>query len=491
LALDFPRLEPASDQPLVEQIAGHYRAAIQRGRLRPGDRLPTIRSVAARLNVTRTTVQEAYRRLSETGLVAATVGRGTMVLGGEASGPDSVFSPSALAVQSHQSTALYTPPLGTEVRVPLAELMPDQVLLPVEEFRVSIERVLRERGAELLVYGTPAGHPELRRVLAERRECADLACTPDEILITNGAQQGLDLVLRAFTSAGDAVAVAVPTYHQLLGLLHAHRLELVPVQTGPDGIDLEDLARVVARVPVRLLCLMPTFHNPTGRSIDRAQREEIMELLASTEIPVLEDEFQRELRFAGEPLPSLRALDRRGLTVTVRTFSKGLFPGVRTGWVQASLELLAPMIALKRATDLESSPLLQAALADFVSGGALDRHLASLRAELAGRHRAAQEALAQHMPAGSTWSRPEGGFALWYEGPPGLDGDRLADAAAARGVLVIPGRVFDPAVRSNPCLRLSLSRATPAQIREAIAVLGSCADQLLRRQDQSWRPSFL
>ncbi len=484
MVLELPSISRSSSEPLVEQIARHYQSAIQHGRLRPGDRLPTIRAVADQLQVTRNTVQEAYRRLSETGLVSASVGRGTEVTGGHGVTSDrGVFSPGARAALRQLETAPQAPAAreGTIVVANFAELLPDQHHFPVAEFRDSLERVFQRRGSDLLVYGQPAGDAELRKLLARRRECADDVCDPEEVLITSGAQQGIDLVLRTFTAPGDAVAVAVPTYHHLFGLFRAHGLELVPVATGPSGIDLHDVERVLARPGIRLLYLMPTFHNPTGWTMGLEQREELIEILSRTEVPVLEDEFQRELRFAGDPLPSLRALDPRALTVTVRTFSKGLFPGVRTGWVQASPKILGPMSALKRYTDLETSPLVQAALADFMTRGVLDTYLTELRAELARRHEAAQAALAEHMPAGSSWTDPEGGFALWIDVPPGIDTDRLADFAADRGVLVTPGRVFDPQAAPSSGLRLSLSQTSPEQVAHGIEILGACARDWIAR----------
>lgn len=490
---DLPQLERASRQPLVEQIVRHYRSAIQHGRLRPGDRMPTIRDVAQRLKVTRNTVQEAYRRLALTGLVASTVGRGTQVTGTPDDGPQSLLSPAAQAVRRQSETAPQVPamPPGTEVQANFAELLPDTDQFPVDAFRSSLERVMRARGGDLLNYGHPAGDPELRALLASRREGADTPCTPEEILITSGAQQGIDLVLRTFAAPGDAVAVPVPSYHVLFGLLAAHGLELVPIPTDASGMDLAELERVLARPGVRLLYLMPTFHNPTGRTLDLAQREELMRVVQKTRVPVLEDEFQRELRVEGEPLPFLRDLDRRKLTITQRTFSKGLFPGARTGWVQASPQILSSMVALKRVADLETSPLLQAALVDFLRSGALDDHLEQVSGELRERHRAMQSALAECMPEGVRWSRPEGGFALWLEGPPGMDGDRVADLAARRGVMVTPGRVFDPQAQPSPCLRLSLSRVTPPQIRAGIEILAGVVNEQIARANPLQRTNFL
>ena len=503
MARPLPQLTRSSDKPLVEQIVDHYRSAIQQGRLRPGESLATIRASAEGLKVTRATVQEAYRRLAEAGLVITTVGRGTEVSddvpseGREQGQLKHVFSAGANAVwqQLNSAPRVPSPPPGTEALYNFADLVPDQELFPVDRFRDSIARVLRERGGDLLVYGHPMGDRELRLTLAARTGEsgeADGPGDPEEILITSGAQQGIDLALRTFTSPGDAVAVAVPTYHHLFGLLRSHGLEPVSVPHGPAGIDMSQLKTVLGRRGVRLLYLMPTFQNPTGRSMDLEQRHELVGILKSTHVPVLEDEFQRDLRISGQPLPSLRSLDARDLTVTVQTFSKGLFPGIRTGWVSASSGILGRMTALKRLTDLDTSPLLQAALVDFIAEGVLDEYLGQLRQVLRDRHAAAQSALEQ-LPNGCTWTRPEGGFVLWLGLPQQarLDGERLAELAAERGVLVTPGRVFDPDGGPSRGVRLSLSRVSEAEIAAGIEILAECIGELLVESQPSQGRIFL
>ena len=472
--MDLPPVDRNNRRPLVDQVVAHYRQAIEGGQLRPGEHLPPIRTIADRVGLTRTTVQDAYRQLQDLGLVSATVGRGTVVQG-DARDRD-VLSPGARAVYRHLVHLPHSRESGEELVCNFAELQPDEALFPVEEFTASLQRVLESRGPELLGYGQPTGDLQLRRLLAVMNSGAPSG-DPDEVLVTNGAQQGIDLVLRTFARPGDGIAVAVPTYHHLFGLLEAHDLHLVPLRSSAEGLDLEDVQRVLARDDVRLLYLMPTFHNPTGRTMDIGARQELMRVVRASRVPVLEDEFELDLRFTGESLPSLRTMDTRGLTVTIRTFSKGLFPGVRIGWIHAGVEVLGPMAALKRYMDLETSPLLQAALVDFLRSGAVDRYLHELRSMMRRRHAVAQEALSQHMPSGFSWTKPDGGLALWVEGPVGFDGEVLARVAADRGVLVSPGRLFHPVDVVDPGLRLSLSRADESQIREGIRILGQCVSE--------------
>jgi 2-aminoadipate transaminase len=493
--MQLPALDPAGPTPLVDQLVAHFHGLIEAGRLRAGERLPTIRAVAGNGGLTRATVQAAYRRLNDMGLVSSTVGRGTTVRAGRSGRrTEGVVSPGA---QAAYRQLLRQPQLamgGTPV-CDLAALHPDPDLFPVAAFAASLDRVIRTRGSSLLGYGEPTGDRELRYHLATVAAAdggttgsppaspAGTAAAPravaDEILVTSGAQQGIDLVLRTLTRPGDGVAMALPTYHHLFGLLELHGLACVPVRAGAEGFDLDDLARVLAREDVALLYVMPSFHNPTGRTLDLDQRRALMEVVAATGVPVLEDEFEMELRFRGGRLPTLRSLDPRGLTATIRTFSKGLFPGVRMGWIQADAEILGPMAAVKRYSDLDTSALLQAALLDFLKTPDFAAFRLELCAVVAARHGSAQAALARHMPPGFCWTEPEGGYVVWVEGPPGFDSDQLARTAAERGVLISPGSLFHPSDAPVAGWRISLSRTDPAGIEAGIAILGRGAAEML------------
>jgi 2-aminoadipate transaminase len=489
----LPELDREAPSPLAAQIAGFYSRAIQDGRMRAGERLPPIREIANACDVTRATVQDAYRRLAEQGLIAGTVGRGTVVLasggGGAGGAGNGSAAPAAGPLSQYADSALRrsrempgAPPLpeGRELVANFAELAPDGERFPVDEWRAAMDAVLQQRGSQLLGYGHATnGLPELRTLLAERAHEIDPGLCADDILVTAGAQQALDLVLRTFCAPGDSVIVTSPSYHQMHGLLQAHGLQVVQVPFTAAGLDLDQLERALARRQVRLAYLMPTFHNPTGRSLDRAQRDALMAVLGRTAVPVVEDEYQCSLRCRGEALPTLRSLDPRGLTVTVSTVSKELFPALRIGWIAGSGGLLAPMAAVKRFMDLETSALLQAALVEFIRRGHLDRYLGALRIELRARHEALQRACRTHLPAGCTITAPDGGFVAWLELPQPGQGDRLAELAVERGVRVVPGRVFDLNGSPSRGVRLSLTRADRAQIEAGIAVLGACARELV------------
>lgn len=487
----LPDLDPNAEAALAEQVAGFYARAIRDGRLRQGDRLPPIREVAVTCGVARATVQDAYRRLAGDGLVESTVGRGTVVLAaaGAGDGLDGAderrvrsLSPYALAALRSTREMAGAPalPAGQPLVANFAELSPDDGRFPVDAWRQAMDAVLRARGAELLGYGHSVfGLEELRALLAERAHDIDPALTADDLLVTAGAQQALDLVLRTLCAPGDTVVVTAPSYHQMHGLLRAHGLDVAQVPFGPDGLDIAQLERVLRRPSVRLCYLMPTFHNPTGRTLDLAQRRTIVDVLRTTSVAVVEDEYQSSLRCRGEPLPTLRSLDPRGLTVTVSTVSKELFPALRLGWVAGGQDLLRPMAAVKRFMDLETSALLQAALVEFLRRGSLDRHLDALRRELSRRHAALQQAALSHLPPGCSITDPDGGFVAWLELPEVGHGERLAELAVERGVRVVPGCAFDPFGAPSRGVRLSLTRADVEQIEAGMRVLGECARELV------------
>ncbi|MBX3463993.1 MAG: PLP-dependent aminotransferase family protein [Planctomycetes bacterium] len=492
LRTPLPELDPAAPTSLVAQVAAFYAGAIRDGRMAPGDRLPPIREAARACAIARATVQAAYQQLAADGLVEATVGRGTIVCelpatsrlhaAGQGSAPVPALSPYARAALRRTQDMPGAPPLpaGVELVANLAELAPDGEQFPVAEWRAAMDAVLRQRGGEVLGYGhEPNGLPELREAIAARLRDVDPTATADGILVTAGAQQALDLVLRTLCAPGDTVLVTDPSYHQMHGLLRAHGLQVAAIPFGPAGLDVAALRQRLQRGDVRLLYLMPTFHNPTGRTLDLAQRHELIETLRSTEVTVVEDEYQQSLRCRGEPLPTLRSLDPRRRTVTVATFSKELFPALRIGWVQAEAELLAAMAAVKRFMDLETSPLLQAALVEFLRRGSLDRHLDELRGELRRRHAALQAAAHRHLPPGCRLGDPDGGFVTWLELPGDGLGDRLAELAAARGVRVVPGCVFELHGRPSRGVRLCLARAPLPAIDAGLAVLGAAARELL------------
>ncbi len=484
MAIEIDRSPDTGGQPVYQQIAAQFRAEIEAGRLAPGDRLPTIRELARSVGVNRDTVGLAYDELARAGLIEATVGRGTFVRKTAPAGVDEapsfepVMSPLVERLLDFERARVrYTAPAGT---VPLHSLVPDPTLYPVDEFRRALNRVLIDGGSQLLRYGAPQGDATLRAALAEHLRDAGMDVDADSLTITQGASEGIVLALRLFATAGDAVAVEEPTYHNVLGSLAALGLRAAPVPMRDGAPDLAALERVLERADVKAFYTMPTFHNPLGTTTSLEHRRALLAIAAAARKPVIEDAYEMDLRYAGKAVAPLAALDGRGLVVQLFSFSKSLFPGARVGAITARGRTVDAVLALKHASDLGGSQILQAALAAFVMSGGYERHLVKVRRALLSRCDAMLDALGREMPDGVTWTEPEGGLQLWVELPASLDtADLLGDAVRA-GVLFAPGFQFRHDRRPSSGLRLSLALAGEDEIRRGVAALASVVRERMR-----------
>jgi len=267
----------------------------------------------------------------------------------------------------------------------------------------------------------------------------------------------------------------------VLSALVAHGDSAAPVAMDADGVDPDALDRVLARPEVKVFYTIPSFHNPLGTTTGLARRRQILEVAARHGVPIVEDGFELDLRFNGQDVAPLAALDGAGIVVQLFSFSKSLFPGVRVGSLAARGRALEGLVALKHATDLSDALTLQAGLARFVESGGYDRHLGRIRRVLAGRNAALTAALESEMPPGTAWTEPEGGYQRWVELPFEVDTrDLLADAARA-GVVFSPGTLFMPDARPSRGMRLSIAAVDEAEIARGVASLGRVVRERARR----------
>jgi DNA-binding transcriptional MocR family regulator len=460
--------------PVYRQIADQIRAEIAAERLGAGEKLPPIRELARRLGVNRDTVALAYEELSREGVVEASVGRGTFVRGAVPSiAPpqhfDARLSP---LVERLLDLERGRPRFGSaDGAVPLHSLIPDPRLYPAAAFRKALGRALQQGGPELLLYGGPQGLPRMREALAAHLAGHGLDVVAGDLVLCHGASQGIALAVRVFAAPGDCVALEEPTYNNVLHTVRGLGLETAAVPMRENGVDLQALERTLARPEVKLFYTIPTFHNPMGTTTSLAHRRELLAIAQRCGKPVIEDAYEMDLRIDGSPVPALAALDRAGLVVHLSSFSKSLFPGVRVGAVTARGRLVEALLALKQATDLSDAMPLQAALAEFVESGAYRRHLTQLRRVLRARRDVMLEALEEHLPEGSRWTHPEGGYQVWVELPEGVDTHELLPDAVSAGVLFAPGYQFNHDGRASRGLRLTFAMADEAEVRRGVAAL--------------------
>ncbi|MDM7970903.1 MAG: PLP-dependent aminotransferase family protein [Paracoccaceae bacterium] len=358
--------------------------------------------------------------------------------------------------------------------------IPDPSLFPATEFAAALTRALSDgRAAQSLQYSASEGHAGLRDWIAGQMAAIGVACGRDNILITSGSQQALDYLGKLFLSPGDTALVGWPTYLGALGAFNAYEPRYDRLDAGSNRAP-ADYAQAASATGgrVKFAYLSPDFANPTGVTLDRAGREALLDLTDALDCAVIEDAAYQALRYDGEPVPPILALEiaRKGDIEACRTiycgsFSKTLSPGLRLGWVCAATPVIRQMVLLKQAGDLHSATLNQIAMLDVAQG--FDGQVTRVRALYRARRDALLAALVQHMPAGVTWTQPEGGMFVWVTLPEGMDGATLLERSLAQEkVAFVPGAAFFPDGSGRNTIRLNFSSPTEAMIADGLARLG-------------------
>jgi 2-aminoadipate transaminase len=366
--------------------------------------------------------------------------------------------------------------LVTEETVSLTFGFPFPGSFPNEELLAAAETLFDAEPDTALQYGGGEYADALPGIVAERCRDRGTDCTEDEVMLTNGASNAIDVVCRTFLDPGDAVFVEGPTFTWSLRVIGGHGVDVTHVPVDSDGLDVEALADELAarrregRQLPTLLYTIPTFQNPTGTTLSRDRRERLLELAAEYDFVVLEDDAYGELRYDGDGVPPLRALDDAGRVIHAGTFSKTIAPGVRTGWLVADPGVVEAMDA--RHTGGPST-FTRGLLAAYCREGYLDEAVPRLCEAYRERRDHMLDCLERHMPAGADWTEPEGGFFVWVELPEGIDATAMLPDAIEEGVAYLPGQMFYASEDAGTnCLRLSFSRDSFDDIDRGIAALG-------------------
>jgi 2-aminoadipate transaminase len=351
--------------------------------------------------------------------------------------------------------------------------LPAPELFPAELIADAFARALAPAvAARALQYSSTEGDPGLRALLAERFCGRGLACGADELLVTTGSQQALGLIAAALLDPGDVVIVENPSYLAALQCFGFAGATLVPAPCDDDGLDPEALPALIAAHAPKFLYVVPTFQNPTGRTLPAARRARLAEIAAEHGLWIIEDDPYGELRYDGQPLAPIGAQPGAGdRTVMISSLSKVLAPGLRIGWLRAPEALLGPLTVAKQAADLHTSTVDQIAARTALELADLDTHIAGVCGEYRRRRDALLDGLAGALPAGSTFNRPDGGMFVWARLPPGWDAARLLRTALEHNVAFVPGFPFFPLEPDERTLRLSFTTHVPAEIAEGLARL--------------------
>ena len=358
--------------------------------------------------------------------------------------------------------------------------LPAPELFPVEMLKEISVQVLSETGRLALQYSTTEGYEPLRRKIAERiGRKFQTKVSAQQVLITCGSQQALDFSGKLFLDAGDVVLCESPTYLAAISAFRAYQPNFVEVPTDDDGMITQSLENILATTErVKLIYVIPDFQNPTGRTWSLQRRRELVELATWYGIPVIEDNPYGELRFEGEILPSLKSMDTAGLVIGTGTFSKTFCPGMRIGWLVAEPEIIEKYVLIKQGADLCTSLRSQMEVDMFMERYDFEGNLQKLTDLYRKRRNAMVESLEAMMPAGVTFTRPQGGLFLWVELPEQLGAVELLQECLKREVAFVPGDAFFPNGGIKNTLRLNYSNMSEERIREGIRRLAEAIKML-------------
>jgi len=484
------RIDRKSEVPAYRQICTELAALVDEGSLSPGDRLPPTRRFAITLGVHRSTVVRAYDELRALGYLESRGGSYSTVRRRErppatwgapepAAEPPlldwaSMARPSLRAVRGQGAMDTTRAP-GPPGMIDLDRLSADPALAPDDELRRCLKSVLARTRGGGLDYAEAAGWRSLREVIAGRLCRHGVAVSPDEILITAGAQEALDLLLRYLTAPGDRIAVEAPTYGMGHALFLLHEVVPVEVPMRSDGMDLDRLERVLRRRRgrVKLVYSMPSFHNPTGITTNQEHRERLLLLCEEYRVPLIEDGFEEEMKYFGQAVLPVKSMDSRGIVLYVGTFSKVVFPGLRVGWVAAPHEAILRLVDIQHASRIAGNTVAQAAAARFCAGGGFEAYLRRIHRFYRKRMQTLLRELERRLPDGVSWTRPTGGYTAWLELPERMGPeDELVAEIEAAGVRVGPGRRYFARPPAEPHLRLCIACADEMRIEEGCRRLG-------------------
>ena len=366
--------------------------------------------------------------------------------------------------------------------------LPAPEVFPLERFRQASNTVLENFGPQSLQYSTTEGHRPLREMIARHISRFSSEVGADNVLITSGSQQALDFVGRLFVNRGDFIVVESPTYVGALQAWNAYGAQYIPVRTDEHGMIVDELEAAL-RVGPKFIYVLPNFQNPSGSTLSLERRMQLIRIADKYGVPIIEDDPYGQLRYEGEHIPSIVALDSEyrgpngghysGNVIYLSTFSKLLAPGLRLGWVIAPSEVIQKLVLSKQAADLHTSSFNQYIAFEAAKGGFLDEHVKVIRATYKERRDVMIEMMEEMFPAGVTWRKPKGGMFLWSILPEGMDSAEVLKRAVEKKVAFVPGEAFHPTGGGRNTMRLNFSYSSPETIREGVTRLGNTLKELI------------
>jgi len=351
--------------------------------------------------------------------------------------------------------------------------LPAPELFPVDDLLTATERVLRRTGASALQYGATEGAAPLRETLTADMRSRGIRCEADDLLVTTGSQQALDLIGRVFIDPGDCILTESPTYLAAIQAFQVYEARFVTLPTDEHGLIPDALPQIIARERPKFLYTIPNFQNPTGITLSSERRQRLYEIAAAHGLLIVEDDPYGKLRYSGEEIPPIKSLDDRGQVIYLSTVSKTIAPGLRVGWAVGQRDILRKLTLAKQGADLHTSSFDQLIVNCYLTEFHAAAHVEKIRRAYGERFARMNEALSRHLGTSVVWTHPEGGMFLWVTCPESVDTNDLMLKAVEQHVLFVPGRDFFPDASGHRFMRLNFSNSKPEQIDEGIARLSN------------------
>lgn len=467
----------AKYQQLVQQIQQQIEADVWQ----PGEKLPSLRQQVARSGLSLMTVMHAYEVLEGQGWILSRPQSGYYVAPRVRALPPS--TPVELTEMVDINSAVFDVLQASRDPdiVPFGSAFPDPELFPQRQLMRSLVSVSHSLKPGDAINNLPPGNETLRKILAQRYAQQGITVSPDEIVITNGAMEALNLSLQAVTEPGDWVVIENPAFYGALQAIERLKLKAVAIATDPrDGIDLAQLEEALRRWPIKACWLMTNQQNPVGYTLSRERKQQLVTLLAAHQVALIEDDVYSELWFGDEKPSPAKAFDRDGNIFHCGSFSKNLVAGFRVGWVAAGRHAQRVQ-RLQLMSTISASVPMQLAIADFLATRRYDSHLKRLRQTLAQRKQLMRQALRRALPAAARINDSEGGYFLWISLPEKVDTQRLYQQALAHGISIAPGHLFSSGEQFRHCFRFNSSWPWDARTEAAIDTLGKLIQQMAAR----------
>jgi DNA-binding transcriptional MocR family regulator len=467
---------------LYKEISGRISEMISKGTYRIGERIPSIRTLSRQMQVSANTVMEAYGRLENLGLIEARPQSGYYVRTMNAEPADRQSSWNRAELEPNLVTlgdiALdVMRNIDNPSLIPLGTGRPNTDLLPVEKLNRMLASESRRFGLQSISYASAQGHKRLLAQIAKRSINSGCSLSPEDIVITSGCIEAMNLALQAICRPGDTVAIGSPVYPTFLKSMQWMGLKILEIPSNKDGMVLEVLEYAIRSNPVKACITIANFNNPLGGLMPDDKKQGFVRLLARHDIPLIEDDVYGELAYGPVRPSSIKAYDEKGLVLYCSSFSKTLAPGYRIGCI-APGRFMEKVAQLKALFNIATASPTQLAVAEFLANGGYDHHLRKLRRTYSQHVARFREAILRYFPEDTRVSRPEGGYILWVEMPEGFDVFNLYRAALKKGISIAPGNIFSMGERYGNCFRLNAAQWSE-QIEQALEALGGLAEKVI------------